>query len=152
MSQAVAEGQAETESSDETDLASALLKELSAMNEILESFDEDHFSDMSDEELAKVWSEVKDLEKNVKGTRKDQVEEVLEERVDPGERLCGINHIESHNKFVSEDVSNVIMRAVSRGIDYTQFVSLDASTIADMNEDLDKDLAEIGRSEYTYFR
>lgn len=101
----------------------------------------------TDEDLAELWSAIKSLEDTVEEIRKEVIEAEMEERVDPGEDLCGISLIESHRKYVEEDVGTVIGRAANRGIDYTQFVSLKASKLSDKPE-----LATIGRNEYTYFR
>jgi hypothetical protein len=105
-------------------------------------------SELPDEQLVELWTELKDLADAVEDLRKDVVEPVMEQRVDPGERLLGINRIESHNKYVAEDDGAVVARAVSQGIDYTEFVSVNASTLASEHPDL----AEIGEASYTYFR
>jgi len=102
----------------------------------------------SDPELVELWSAIKDLEDSIESARKDVIEPEMEDRCDIGDDICGVNRIQSHRKYVTEDAATVIGRAVNQRIDYTQFVSLNASTIA--NEF--PEIATIGRNEYTYFR
>lgn len=128
-------------------MADVLVDELAYVNELLASMSEADLSEMSDRELVDVRTELKELEGEVEHARKDKADEVLEERVDVGERLHGLKRVESHSKYVAEDDGAVVARAVSKGIDYTEFVSVNASTVAEEYPDL----AEIGRSEYTYF-
>lgn len=104
--------------------------------------------EMSDEQLVDVRVSLKELEDTVEDVRKELVEPELDERVDPGERLHGLHRVQSHRKYVAEDVGSVIGRAAALGIDFTDFVSLDASTLADEHPDL----AEIGVTDYTYYR
>lgn len=121
---------------------------LSDLSEALESLESESFEDMADGRLVAIRTELKDLETQVESLRKDRADPALEERIEPGERLLGLQRVKSHNKYVDEDPQTVIMRAVGRGIDYTEFVSLDAPTLASEYPDL----AEIGEAEYTYLR
>jgi hypothetical protein len=102
----------------------------------------------TDDSLANLWVSLKNLEDAIEETRKEIVEPEMENRVSPGEKLSGISHIQSHRKYVETPVGVVIGRAANRGIDYTDFVSLNASAIASDYPEL----ASIGRNEYTYFR
>jgi NADH/NAD ratio-sensing transcriptional regulator Rex len=80
--------------------------------------------------------------------RKELADETIKGRVAPGDSLQGLNHIQSHRKYLDEDTASVIMRAVSKGISWTEFVDVNASTLAkDYPE-----LAEIGQQEYSYIR
>jgi len=124
---------------------------ISAINEAqstIEKYDSFDAVVDSDSELVELWSAIKDLEDSIESVRKDVVEPEMEHRCDVGDDICGVNRIESHRKYIAEDPATVIGRAVNRRIDYTQFVSLNASTIA--NEF--PEIATIGRNEYTYFR
>lgn len=137
------------EADDESDsIAHHLTTELAFSRDLLDSLESDDLAEMSDEELVEVRTHLKELEDTVESVRKEQADAELEERVEPGEKLLGLHRVQSHNKYVADDVGTVIGRAASRGIDYTEFVSIDASTLADVAPDL----AEIGRAEYTYFR
>jgi len=73
---------------------------------------------------------------------------VVKDRVNPGDSLLGLSHIKSHNKFVTEDAGKIIMRAVTEGIDYTEFISVKASKL----DSIAPGIAEIKKSEYTYLR
>ena len=143
-----AESTANTDSDTDSDsVADTLESELSFATELLASLEDSDIESMSDEELVKVRSACKALEDISEETRKDLDSEV-KNRVNPGESLLGLSHIESHNKYVSEDAGTIIMRAVSEGIDYTEFISINASQLSDMAPDL----CEVHRSEYSYVR
>jgi len=114
----------------------------------LESLDESEIEAMSDTELVRLREAIKAVEDTSETVRKELADDGIKSRVAPGDSLLGINHIESHNKYVAEDAITVIMRAVSKGIDYTQFVDVNASTLASEYPEL----AEIGKYEYTYLR
>lgn len=127
--------------------ADLLVDEVEYINELLGSLDDDAVEQMSDQKLVELRSAIKELESTVDDVRKKRVDGELKDRIEPGERLFGLSHVESHSKFVAEDVGTVIMRAVSAGVDYTDFVDLKASALADSEVE-----AEIGRNEYTYLR
>lgn len=114
----------------------------------LESLDESDVETLSDVDLVELRTAVKRLEDAVEEVRKQQVDVVLKDRISPGDTMLGLSHIESHNKYVVDDVGTVIGRLANRGVDYTEYVSLDATALAE----LDDDVAEIGRAEYTYLR
>jgi hypothetical protein len=129
-------------------IAQTLINEVAFARQILESVDEGEIKAMSDEELVDLRSEIKELEGDVEDFRKELVESELETRVDPGERLLGLNRVKSHSKYVVDDPSTVVARATAKGIDIDTFTKIKASKLADVAPEL----AEIGRSEYTYFR
>jgi hypothetical protein len=133
---------------DSGSIAGVLIREVASLSQILDTVDRDEIADMTDEELVELRNELKDLEDTVEDARKDKAEDVLEDRVAPGEKLLGLHRVESHSKYVDDDVGAVIMRAVSNGIDYTEFVDIKASKL----DEVAPDIAEIGRAEYTYFR
>jgi hypothetical protein len=133
---------------DSGSIAGVLIREVASLSQILDTVDRDEIADMTDEELVELRNELKDLEDTVEDARKDKAEDVLEDRVAPGEKLLGLHRVESHSKYVDDDVGAVIMRAVSEGIDYTEFVDIKASKL----DEVAPDIAEIGRAEYTYFR
>jgi hypothetical protein len=128
--------------------ALALAEHVSAMRERLDAMRESEIEAMDDVDLVELRTEIKELEDSVEDARKSVVDDELQDRIEPGESLLGLNHIESHNKGVSEDTGTIIMRAVSNGIDYTQFVSINASTLADVAPEI----AEIEEYPYTYLR
>lgn len=128
------------------DSNSTIESDVSDVRDRLESLGADDVKSMNDVELVELREAVKQLEDTVESVRKDTVDAEVKDRVEPGDSLHGLKHVESHSKYVKDDVGRVVMRAVSRGIDYTDFVSLDASALADH----EADLAEIGRNEYTY--
>lgn len=129
-------------------IAHTLTSEVSSSREIIESVTEDDIEEMSDEELVKLRGELKKLEDTVEEARKKKADGVLKDRIEVGDSLYGLNHIQSHNKYVEDDIGAVIMRAVRREIDYTEFVSIKASKLADVAPEI----AEIGEAEYTYLR
>lgn len=137
---------ASTGSNDDSD--QSLTEQVTAMRERLDALERSELADMDDLDLVELRTELKELEDRVEETRKEQADDVLEDRVDPGEKLYGLHRVESHSKYVDDDVGDVVMRAVSEGIDWTQFVSIDASDLADVAPEV----ADIGRYEYTYFR
>jgi len=114
----------------------------------LENLDESEIEMMSDTELVRLREALKAVEDTSETVRKELADETIKGRVAPGESLLGVNHIESHRKYVAEDAVTVIMRAVSKGIDWTQFVDVSASTLSSEYPEL----AEIGKHEYTYLR
>jgi len=114
----------------------------------LENLDESKIEMMSDTELVRLREALKAVEDTSETVRKELADETIKGRVAPGESLLGVNHIESHRKYVAEDAVTVIMRAVSKGIDWTQFVDVSASTLSSEYPEL----AEIGKHEYTYLR
>lgn len=138
MSQSVKEHEPEIEET-HTRLADAL--------ESLEDLDEADVRELEDEELVSLRTTLKELENVTEDVRKDAADSVLRDRVDVGGRLQGLKRVQSHSKYVEDDVGEVVMRAVSEGINYTEFVDLDASTLADEYPEL----AEIGKHEYDYF-
>ena len=110
---------------------------------------------LSDEELATLRSAVKGVEDTAEDTRKDTVEDEMDARVDAGETLAGVTRVESHNKYVAGDEQSIIMSAVSRGINPARFTEVNATDLAELNEDdeVDADFSdEIGRFTYTYYR
>jgi hypothetical protein len=122
--------------------------ELSIISAFLDEIEQEQIEQLSDRELVEIRSQLKNLEDTVEQVRKEQADAELESRVEPGESLLGLNRIQSHSKYVQEDASTIIMRAVGQGINYTEFVDINASKLAEVAPDI----AEIGRSEYTYFR
>lgn len=119
-----------------------------SLNSELENLDESEIEAMSDTELVRLREALKAVEDTSETVRKELADETIKGRVAPGDSLLGVSHIESHRKYVAEDAITVIMRAVSKGIDYTQFVDVSASTLASDYPEL----AEIGKNEYTYLR
>lgn len=132
----------------ETITADELTDRVAAVREHLDAVDESEISEMDDLDLVELRTEVKQLENTVEEVRKETVDEEVKTRVEPGEKLYGLSHIESHGKYVEEDAATVVARAVSAGVDYGEFVDISASKLADVAPDL----AEIGRYEYTYLR
>lgn len=152
MSQSNSDASASVEQSDTADdsnvsVAPAVIAQLKSARLLLEKVSEDDMADMSDRELVDVRTELKELEDVAEDARKNIAEDELEDRVSPGERLHGLHHIESHNKYVAEDTGTVIGRLANAGIDYTEYVALNASALADAGIDV-----EIGQYDYTYFR
>jgi len=133
--------------SDNSDSAS-LAENLAGLRDRIESADSDRIADMADVDLVELRTELKALESDVNDMREDVVDDELTDRIEPGESLFGLNHIESHNKYLAEDAGTVIMRMVSDGMDWTEYVDVNASSLASDHPDL----AEIGRYEYTYLR
>jgi len=128
--------------------AANLSSDVADLRDAIESLDDSDVDGMSDHELVELRDEIKSLEDAVSDVRKAVVDDELQGRIDVGDSLLGLNHIESHNKYVAESEISVIMRAVSKGIDYTQFVDVNASALADDHPEL----AEVGQAEYTYLR
>lgn len=126
----------------------SLAERLAGIRERVDALESDDVDDMDDISLVELRSELKALEDAVEETRKNVADDELKGRMDVGENLYGLTLIESHNKYLEEDAGEVIMRAVSQGIDYTGFVQVNASTLADEHPDL----AEIGEASYTYLR
>jgi hypothetical protein len=124
------------------------LESLADAREALESVDDADLSDLPDTMLVQLRGQLKELEDATEETRKKQAEQELRTRVEPGEKLLGLSRVESHNKYVIDDAASVVGRAVAEGVDYGEFVSINASKLADVAPDL----AEIGESEYDYFR
>ena len=114
----------------------------------LESLDESEVAAMSDTELVRLREAIKSVEDTSESVRKELADSEIKSRVAPGDSLLGINHIESHRKYVAESDISVIMRAVSKGINFHNFVDINASTLADEYPEL----AEIGKQEYSYLR
>jgi len=125
-----------------------LAGDLQEIESRLDSLTEGEAQVLSDEELVRLRDAVKSLEDTVESTRKETVDEVVKDRVNPGDSLLGLSHIKSHNKFVTEDAGKIIMRAVTEGIDYTEFISVKASKL----DSIAPGIAEIKKSEYTYLR
>jgi len=119
-----------------------------SLNSELENLDESEIEAMSDTELVRLREALKAVEDTTETVRKELADETIKGRVAPGDSLLGVNHIESHRKYVAEDAVTVIMRAVSKGIDWTQFVDVSASTLSSEYPEL----AEIGKHEYSYLR
>lgn len=136
------------ESTDEETVADTLETELSFAVELLESVTESDVADMSDEEIVRVRNELKELDDKTEEVRKDVVDSEIENRIEPGESLYGLSRIQSHNKYITEDDGAVVARAVSQGIDYTEFVNVNASKLSEVAPDL----TEIHEAEYTYLR
>lgn len=128
--------------------AASLSQEVADLRDSLESLGAGDVDDMDDVDLVALREEIKSLEDTVSDVRSDVVDDELQGRIPVGDTLFGLSHIESHNKYVAESEISVIMRAVAKGIDYTQFVDVNASALAsDFPE-----LAEVGEAEYTYLR
>lgn len=128
--------------------ADTLADDVADLRESLNDLEESDVSDMDDVDLVGLRDEIKSLEDTVSDVRSDVVDSELQGRIPVGGSLFGLSHIESHNKYVAESEITVIMRAVAKGIDYTQFIDVNASTLA---SDF-PDLAEVGEAEYTYLR
>jgi hypothetical protein len=124
------------------------MESLADAREALESVDDEDLSALPDDVLVQLRNQLKALEDETEETRKKQAEEELRARVDPGEKLLGLHRVQSHNKYVVDDAASVVGRAVAEGLDYGEFVSINASKLADVAPHL----AEIGESEYDYFR
>ena len=122
--------------------------ELWSLHSELKSLDESEIEAMSDTELVRLREALKAVEDKSETVRKELADSELKGRIPAGESLLGLKHIESHRKHVAEDAVTVIMRAVAQGVDYTDFVDVDTSTLASDYPDL----AEIGKYEYTYLR
>jgi hypothetical protein len=125
-----------------------LTEQVTALHERLDALESDAIEELDDVDLVELRTEIKELEDTVEDARKDTVDAELKTRVEPGETLLGLSHIKSHNKYLKEDAGSVVMRAVSQGIDYTGFVDVNASKVADQHPEL----AEIGQAEYSYLR
>jgi hypothetical protein len=135
------------EQTNDDSVAERLIEETAFTTELLDVVTDGDVSEFSDEDLVNLRSELKDLEDTVETVRKDLVESELDTRVAPGERLHGLNRVQSHSKYVEEDAETIVARAVSHGVNYGQFVSISASSLADVAPNL----ATIGESEYTYY-
>lgn len=116
--------------------------------ELLEKLEETGVTSLPDRQLVELHNTLKTLEDTVKEVRKETVDSNLKDRIPEGESRFGLQHIESHRKYTPESVQTIIMRAVAMGIDYTQFVDVNASTLAKDHPEV----AEIGQHEYTYLR
>lgn len=125
--------------------AGSIHQKIDDVREILESL---NVKSMSDTEIVVLRESLKSLEDEVGETRKETVDGEIKERVPVGESLRGLSHIGSHNKYLKENDATVVMRAVSKGIDYTEFVQVNANALAKQYPGL----AEIGEAEYTYVR
>jgi hypothetical protein len=122
--------------------------ELWSIHSKLKNLDESEIEAMNDTELVRLRQALKAVEDTSETVRKELADETIKGRVAPGDSLQGLNHIQSHRKYLDEDTASVIMRAVSKGISWTEFVDVNASTLAkDYPE-----LAEIGQQEYSYIR
>ncbi|AGM11597.1 hypothetical protein M199_gp069 [Halogranum tailed virus 1] len=119
-----------------------------AIESELDSLDAMDVAAMTNTELVRLREAIKAVEKVSESVRKDVADAELKERVAPGESLLGISHIESHRKYLAEDETSVVMRAVAKGINFHDFVSVNASTLAKEYPDL----AEVGEQEYSYLR
>jgi hypothetical protein len=135
---------ARTEPMKRSDTAS----KLSSLENELDTLDESEITSMSDAELARLRDTIKAVEDTSESVRKELVDDELKSRVAPGESLHGISHIESHRKYLAEDDMSVVMRAVAKGINFHDFVDVNASTLANEYPEL----AEIGEHEYSYLR
>jgi bifunctional N-acetylglucosamine-1-phosphate-uridyltransferase/glucosamine-1-phosphate-acetyltransferase GlmU-like protein len=140
--------QSETTDAQDEQSERGLTDAVAGLTERLESVESDDFSDMSDIELVEARSHLKELEEVVEDVRKQQADAELDTRVDVGEKLYGLTRVESHTKYVTDDPSTVVARAVANGMDIDSFVSIKASALADEDEEI----AEIKESEYTYYR
>lgn len=129
-------------------VAPSINRKINRAKRSIESYDDTNASGSSDDSLTSLWSAIKSLEDAAEELRKEVLEPEMESRVAAGDRISGVQLIESHRKYVEDDAPTVIGRAVGRGINYTEFVSLDATVLASDYPDL----ADIGRNEYTYFR
>lgn len=128
--------------------AASLSRDVADLRDSLDSLDAGDVSDMDGVDLVGLREEIKELEDTVSDVRKGVVDDELQDRIPVGSSRFGLSHIQSHNKYVAESEISVIMRAVALGIDYTEFVDVNASTLADEHPEL----AEIGHAEYTYLR
>jgi hypothetical protein len=135
-------------STDEQDTTNSTTLEIQEACGTLEHLTEVEVQSMSDSELVELREAIKSIEDTAETVRKDITDECIKSRVSPGDNLHGLSHIESHRKYVSENKVSVIMRAVSEGIDWTEFVSISASTISEEYPEL----TDIGRDEYSYLR
>ena len=126
---------------------SPVVSELSAMRDRLEALSESQVADADDVDVTELREELKRLEDITEEARKEVVESELRDRVAIGDSICGLKRIESHNKYVNDNAGSVIARCAALGIDYTQFVDLDATALADH----EADLADVGRYTYDYF-
>lgn len=128
--------------------ATSINQQIESVAQALENFDDSDAYVESDGNLVNLWSAIKELEDTVEEVRKEVIESEMKARVNPGDRLCGVSLIQSHRKYIEEEASTVIGRAANRGIDWTPFVSINASTLAKSHPDI----ATVGRNKYTYFR
>jgi len=142
MSQSATAGNSTTHSNDDT------TSKLWEAHSLLESIDESTVESMGDEELVRLREAVKAIDDLSETVRKDATDSELKDRIPVGGEIHGISHIESHRKFVDEDPVTVIMRAVAKEIDYTEFVDISATTLAKEYPDL----TEIGENEFSYLR
>lgn len=148
MSQSKTETADGTEQSDADNPLQTFQEKVTAAREVLETLDESDVSDAEDLHLVELRSELKDLEDIVETARKDITDGELKDRMTAGETLYGLSLIESHNKYLKDEPGAVVGRAVQKGIDYTEFVDVNASKLAEIAPEI----GEIGKYEYTYLR
>lgn len=142
------ESEANTDSEDVRLIFDSLTDHVASVRENLDALDTEEVAEMDDIDLVELRTEVKQLENTVEEVRKETVDEELKGRIEPGEKLYGLSHIESHGKYVEEDASTVIARAVGKGVNYGEFVDIKASKL----QEIAPEIATIGRYEYTYLR
>jgi len=109
-------------------------------------------SEASDDELADLVATLKQLEDVAESARKESVEDELAERVEIGETVGPVTHVEGHSKYVADEGAaiNCLREA---GADPMEAMEVKARLLADVAEDAGLDPDEfIGRSAYSYFR
>ena len=142
------DNEAATPSTSTAPMNSDITSNLWEIESELTNLDESEIAAMSDTELVRLREAIKAVESTSESVRKELADSELKERVAPGESLLGISHIESHRKYLAEDGTSVVMRAVAKGINFHDFVDVNASTLAKEYPEL----AEIGQQEYSYLR
>jgi hypothetical protein len=105
---------------------------------------------MDDDTLATLREATKTVEDTAEDTRKDTVDEEITAR----DGVPGMTVVESHNKYVSGDEMSIVMSLVSRGIDPSPVIDVNATALSDLLADADGVAMDdaVGRYEYTYIR
>jgi len=152
-----AQTETETADADAEQAVENVQNALEALQSGLEQLDEADTDELETETLADVYAGLRDAEKATEDARKDDVGEVIEDRVDIGETAEGtdasVQIIEGHNKYVKDE--QAALEAVDEaGIGMLEVLSVNATDLAEVADehDIQEAAEQVGRYTYTYGR
>ena len=143
-----AEAEEARSASTQADNEQSVTELLAEVNERLEDMDQGDVAAMTDGELSELRENSRSVEKRTEEIRKDVVDSEIEDR----DGVPGFSVVESHRKFVEGDEQSIIMRAVSHGIDPSQFTTVNATQLSEVDEEVEPHLGDVGKYLFTYVR
>ena len=130
---------------------------LEALQDGLEQLDDAQTDELNNQALADLYAGLRDAEKATENARKDDIGEIIEDRVDVGETAEGntanVQVVEGHNKYVKDE--QAALEAVeSAGIGLGEVMEVNATSLAEVAEEneIQEAAEQVGRYTYTYGR